>query len=480
MNDINKARRISIILGIAFILAAALTIVIAAKTTHYTALITGITSTSRTHNKNGRSKYHERVSVTYKDNAGNEQYSNIYSVTTGTVPTAEGNITLTPMNNYNQLNGLFVQNLSWVKIEAQGTAYPDGGATINQYDLTSLGGYNSNVTKTNMPISNSKAIYEYTNKLQKNGNISATVYVYDTRGGYAYATSNSVNVIEYYNPSIQSLKVERCNSDGTLNNNGTSCKLTVNYNIAPINDGSNNKNTKALYYSLDGFNYVEILISNYSGTVTKVINDTTFNVAQSYPIYIRLQDINTIVNQTITLPTSFVLISKRTGGKGITFGAIAEQDNFHNYLDSYFHKDLFLDGSSLKPNIITATGGSYTTTTKDNEKYAFTESDGVGNKLTLSDGGVKIGSGVSYVKICAYAMFSTISGIDNRHNLYIFKNSSNQLTAINRLRGAWETIASTTVVIPVSTNDILYLYVRSQDNTGAVINSASLTVEVVK
>ena len=76
MNDINKARRISIILGIAFILAAALTIVIAAKTTHYTALITGITSTSRTHNKNGRSKYHERVSVTYKDNAGNEHTAN--------------------------------------------------------------------------------------------------------------------------------------------------------------------------------------------------------------------------------------------------------------------------------------------------------------------------------------------------------------------------------------------------------------------
>ena len=95
MNDINKVRRISIILGIVFILASALTIVIAAKTTHYTASITGITSTSRTHGKNGRTKYHERVSVTYKDNAGSEHTaSNIHLTSTveSTLPGVGDNI----------------------------------------------------------------------------------------------------------------------------------------------------------------------------------------------------------------------------------------------------------------------------------------------------------------------------------------------------------------------------------------------------
>lgn len=95
MNDINKVRRISIILGIAFILASALTVVLAAKTTHYTASITGITSTSRTHGKNGRTKYHERVSVTYKDNAGSEHTANnihLSSTVESTLPGVGDNI----------------------------------------------------------------------------------------------------------------------------------------------------------------------------------------------------------------------------------------------------------------------------------------------------------------------------------------------------------------------------------------------------
>ena len=251
------------------------------------------------------------------------------------------NITLTPINDsYSQISGLFVQGLSGVKVEAQGTAYANGGASINRYDLTALGGYNSNVTKSNMTITNSKGTYQYTTKLQKSGSITAKVKVYDTRGGTAEATSNSVNVIPYSNPSISSFKVERCTSNGTLSDTGTYCKITVVYNIAPINNGSTNKNTKSLTYSINNTSG-SITLSGYSGTATATVGGGNLATNGSYPVSVTLSDISKSVTQNATLPTSFVLVSKRNGGKGIAFGKIAESDNFEcalSIIDRNGHK----------------------------------------------------------------------------------------------------------------------------------------------
>lgn len=134
-------------------------------------------------------------------------------------------------------------------------------------------------------------------------------------------------------------------------------------------------------------------------------------------------------------------------------------------------------------NIITASGTSnFTTSTTDIEKIELTTTTKVGDKLSISNGGVLIGSGVSYVKISGTIMFQTISGSGQRHNLYIRNNNTNILSAISRLSGTWEVISTMEIVIPVQKNNIIYLYVRSQDGTGATINGGSsrLTVEVVK
>lgn len=249
------------------------------------------------------------------------------------------NITLTPINSYSQISGLFVQTLSGVKIQAQGTAYANGGASINKYDLTALGGYNSNVTKSNMTITNSKGTYEYTPKLQKSDSITAKVKVYDTRGGNAEAISNSVTVIPYSTPSITSISVKRCTSNGTLSDTGTYCKLTVAYKIAPINDGTNNKNTKSLKYKIGSGSWNTISISSYNTTISTVIGGS-LSTNSSYQISVQLQDLTTTVTQVVTLPTSFVLVSKRAGGKGIAFGAIAESNGFHNHMTTNLYDTL--------------------------------------------------------------------------------------------------------------------------------------------
>ena len=325
-----------------------------------------------------------------------------------------GNITLTAMNDssYTAISGLFVQGLSWIKVEAQGTAYTNGGASINRYDLTALGGYNSSVTKSNMTITNSKGTYTYTTPFQKSGSITAKVKVYDTRGGTAEATSNSVTVIPYSNPSISSFKVQRCTSNGTLSDTGTYCKITVVYNIAPIDAGTssnhNYKNTKTLTYSINNTTG-SITLSGYSGTATKIVGNGNLATNTSYPASVTLSDISKSVTQSATLPTSFVLVSKKAGGKGITFGAIAEQDGFHNHLDSYFYGNLILDGRTLKPNILTAhLGSNHTLSSTAYEQLTLVESVNIGSDLSINSGGIKC-SRTGYVKVSAKMSFNSCS-----------------------------------------------------------------------
>ena len=237
-------------------------------------------------------------------------------------------VTVSAVNHLTSLGNLFVKGLTKPKITTVASA--GTGATISRYNLTEIGGYNSTPSVTNI---GSEYIYE--NFLQQAGTKYAVVQVLDSRGNNSASSkaSNYFEIIDYYNPSIQSLKAERCNQDGTLNDKGIYCKLTITYNIAPIPSAGNNYNKKKLYYSNNmGSSWVEIPINDYSGTVSLII-DGTYTVANSFVIYVQLHDINTIVTQYTTLPTSFVLVSKRAGGKAIAFGKISEAQSDEERVD---------------------------------------------------------------------------------------------------------------------------------------------------
>ena len=249
-------------------------------------------------------------------------------------------VTITPSNTYSVLANanLFVKGLTKPIIKTSASA--GTGSSISSYDLISLGGYNSNVNKVG--IGNN---YTYDLAFQKSGSINATVRVYDKRTRYVDKTSENINVIDYDTPSL-SISVSRCNEDGTKNTSGTYCKLVCKYNVYPIKNGSTNYNTKSLKYSLDDTNYVDINISDYSGESTTIINGD-FATSRTYPIYAKLQDLTTIVKVNTTLPSAETTVSKRAGGKGITFGQVATEDGFHDYLGANFHNGLKKDGTDV-------------------------------------------------------------------------------------------------------------------------------------
>lgn len=246
-------------------------------------------------------------------------------------------VVINPVNTYSILtnNNLFVKSLTKPRITTTASAYANGGATLKQYDLTALEGYNSSISKTN--VGNNST---YGTAFQKSGSYSATVKVIDTRGGNVSKTSSAITVIDYYNPSITSVSVQRCLQNGTLSDTGTYCKLSVTYKIAPIPNGGTNYNTKSLKYKIGSGSWTTISISSYNTTITQVIGGS-LSTNSSYQISVQLQDLTTTVTQVVTLPTSFVLVSKKSGGKGIAFGKIAEHIGMEISLDTTFNNRVF-------------------------------------------------------------------------------------------------------------------------------------------
>lgn len=124
-------------------------------------------------------------------------------------------------------------------------------------------------------------------------------------------------------------------------------------------------------------------------------------------------------------------------------------------------------------------------------KLSLSGSVGVGTKLTLSTGGIKIGADVSYIKISGRIGIDSVAS-DGERRLRICKNSSvtaNTFAAakrymLNVVTDCANTLEITPVIVPVSQNDIVYLYYYtpdSGDSVGGVVAGVTtyLTVEVV-
>ena len=254
------------------------------------------------------------ITVTCKSSNGTSSSTTVYLKVPNTyVPTCSLSLTDAMNNKPSSLSGLWIKNKSLLKgtITASGIA----GSTIKSY-LSTVSGSSTNYSKNTFT----------TTALAKSGNITVTSKVTDSRNRTDTDTE-TINVIDYDNPAFITAKVERCNSDGTLNELGTYGKVTCKYKIYPINNGTTNLNTKTLTVKMGSGTPQEIPLTNFEDTVTAVLfSDISNN--NSYQFTFTLTDIFGPQTQTFTLGIAYVTESKRAGGKGISFGQIASEDGF--------------------------------------------------------------------------------------------------------------------------------------------------------
>lgn len=218
--------------------------------------------------------------------------------------------------------GIWLKTIS--KINGVITAYGNAGSTISSYYSEANGNtfYSSSFT---------------TAVLRNSGSQTIKTTVTDSRGRQA-SSSKTINVVDYFVPSISSYSVVRCNEDGTENNEGTYGKVKCVYTIAPINNGTKDLNTRSLVVKY-GEETKTFALSSFSGTLeaTEYFSGLSIASGHEFEFYIIDYFNPNGIKYSFTMTPSFTTVSKLAGGKGVTFGQIATEEGFHSYMDAFFH-----------------------------------------------------------------------------------------------------------------------------------------------
>lgn len=146
--------------------------------------------------------------------------------------------------------------------------------------------------------------------------------------GSSYTANASVTLyaiweLNYKSPSITNIKADRCNSGGTLDDEGTYGKVTFSWSI----DSSATLSSIRIGYKLNttsSYTYVTVSASGKSGNVSKVIGGS-LNTESQYDIQVIVTDNKGNSSYTTTIGTTEYLIDFRPNG-GVAIGKTAQTD----------------------------------------------------------------------------------------------------------------------------------------------------------
>lgn len=240
----------------------------------------------------------------------------------------------------------FIQNKT--KISFSVTAAGSYGSTIKSYKYM-VGSQSYTSTEKN---------YKMTDVVKSSGTVAVKVEVTDSRGRTGQK-SIQVEVAAYKAPQITAFSCERCGSDGATDNNGQYAKLTVKFEIAPLNE--DNSKSYALEYRESGTDSWNALtngsVYSYNGTY---ITEAVFDAANAYEVRLTIKDAFSTADITQTIGTAVKLISYIRKKAAIAIGKIAKiADTVEIALKTIFQKkvtfndDVVINGQvTLKQNVL--------------------------------------------------------------------------------------------------------------------------------
>jgi hypothetical protein len=235
----------------------------------------------------------------------------------------------------NGLSGLYVQGKTTAKLTA--TASAGSGSSISKYVYS---GPDLSVSTT----SNNTT----TSAIKSSGTLTYYVQVTDGRGRTA---SNSVQiyVYPYSTPSIGSVSVQRCDSNGNLTESGTYAKYTVNTSFSSVN-GKNTRTVTAAYSSNNGSTYSSATTiqatTDTASSKTGTYGDGAFALANSYIIKFTITDAYGATSFTTRpLLSAQRPINIRANGKGVAIGGMSTKEEFECSFNADFNKNVNVDGN---------------------------------------------------------------------------------------------------------------------------------------
>ena len=246
--------------------------------------------------------------------------------------------------------GAYIQNKS--KITGTVNASAGSGSSISAYKTTINGSSYTSKTFT-------------TGVLKTSGTNTITTTVTDKRGRTA-SYSTTFSVLAYSKPTISTFKVERCNADGTLNDEGINFKVTVKSSITALNNKNDSK--YVLQYklsSVDTWTTLGNSLSGYSINTSWVVTNIALNIDNVYDFKLTISDyFEKDVPKTDVVAESFTLMNFGADGHSMAIGGVATEPDV---LDIKM-KETFLSTNSFM-------GGERR---NDDEKNLFFQSTGNG------------------------------------------------------------------------------------------------------
>ena len=231
------------------------------------------------------------------------------NVPSSVVPTLSS-LTSQVIDNGADVSYGYVKGKSKAKLTINGAA-GKYGSTIKSYSISG-GGFSSGDPSFT------------TGGLTSAGNITFTAIVTDSRGRKSNAKTVTISVLDYNNPTIDKFSVIRCDSSGAANEDGTYLKVYAKYSYTNLNN-LNKISSKIEYKKSSSSNWIDA--GPIQSGANLIIGNNTIATDSAYSIALTISDSLVGVEKVVDVPTAFVTLDFRKGGKGIAIGKMSEKDN---------------------------------------------------------------------------------------------------------------------------------------------------------
>ena len=172
---------------------------------------------------------------------------------------------------------------------------------------------------------------------------TATTASYQAGGSYtknSAATLYAVWELAYSKPRITNISVNRVNTNGQSDDQGTRCKVTFSWatdKAAPTITISYRQTTST------NWSDVTLTAQNTSGTVEQILS-AEFSIDKSYEVKVTVADSVGSSYVTRTLSSGKFIIDFKAGGDGVAIGKAAENAGFDVDMDTTFKKSITTHG----------------------------------------------------------------------------------------------------------------------------------------
>lgn len=264
------------------------------------------------------------------------------SVPSSVVPTIS-NLVVTRVNGDVPTSwGIYVATKSKATVTIQGAA-GSYGSTISSYSISG-GGYTS--TESTMT----------TGFLNSSGTVTFRARVVDSRGRASSYVSVSISVVSYSPPMFLSYLSQRCNSAGTISDEGTYVSALNRFSYSSCS-GNNSVTTKIEYKRSTDSTWTTDT-GTFNSNLTCIFGSGNISGEYSYDIRYTLTDAFSSVSVLDVVSTAAVFMDFKMGGTGLAFGKVAEDDGFDVNMTAHFRQDVTFDSDVDFNDPVTFTGSS--------------------------------------------------------------------------------------------------------------------------